>query len=280
MKTILRATLVLLLAAAALFGLYEGNASRQAGQRLAELLARHKRLLAAARKNNRGPEPTTANQDPLNTTTVRPRIEAAIQAKQEKIAETRKRYLAAYRASLDLKFGLLFQKLKLAPLTEESLKDLLTQREDDNLAVEAAARDRGVPTTDPEIEAMDDSLNAANKAAMADLIGHQGEREVHSFLQHDSVLPVVDQFTSGAAAAGDPITSDQALSLLSALSAASSTQPSGRVIKDTVNWSQLMAQVSSVLSPAQFAVLKLVQAQQEAHQQISVLVTQLNSGAK
>lgn len=273
--------LLFLLAAAIGFGLLEFVANRSASQELVRALARREHRISEqsgagpARFAGKIKSAAAMANDPSDGAAL---AESANDPARQKLNDTRQSYLEAYRASLDLKFGLLFRRLRLAPLAEESLKDLLTQREANNLTVADAARAQGVSTDDPAIEALDDGLTAANKAAMVDLLGGSGERQVHAFLQEDPLLSFVDDFAGAAAAAGAAITAEQATDLLNVLNDASEHTASGRVVRNTVDRAAVAAQVMNRFTPAQLSVLQLLAAEQDARRQVNALVTKLNSG--
>jgi hypothetical protein len=193
--------------------------------------------------------------------------------------EARRRYLQAFREGLVTTWGLLFQRLNLSPDQEEKLKDLLAQREDNDITVEAAAGARGLDEAAPEIQALDDQLDAANKAALRDLLGKAGYNAVRDFLHDEQVIPLVDQLAGSVYASPTPLTGDQAVALTQALADSSQKKESGRVIGGTIDWDQAIARAQSILAPAQLAAFSSLQQQAQAQAQIKQMMAALRAPA-
>jgi hypothetical protein len=185
--------------------------------------------------------------------------------------EARARYLRAYRDTLDRSWGILVRALNLSPSQSEQLEDLLAQREDNDITVTAAAVDRGLPQTAPEIQALDDQLDKANKDAIRALVGKTDYAAVHEYMHDEDVLPLVDDLASETYATSTPLSADQGMKLIQILAGNSEKTDSGRAIENTVNWSQAMAQAQRVLSPEQFSTLTTIQQQNLSAQQIRKL---------
>jgi hypothetical protein len=189
--------------------------------------------------------------------------------------EARRQYLQALRAGLSTTWGLLFQTMNLSPDQVEKLKDLLAQRADNDITVEAAAAARGVDESAPEIQALDDQLDAANKAALKDLLGKANYAAVRNYMHAEEVIPIVDQLAGSVYPSSTPLTADQAMGLTQALADSSQKKDSGRVIDGTVNWDQAVARAQSILSPGQLATFTAIAQEAQAQAQIETLKNSL-----
>jgi len=178
--------------------------------------------------------------------------------------EARSRYLRAFRDGLSTTWGLLFKTLNLSPEQQGKLEDLLAQREDDDITVEAAASARGLDVSAPDIQALSDELDATNKAAMKDLLGKAQYAAVHAYMHDEDVLPLVDALAENVYNTSAPLTGDQALALTQALADSSQKKESGRVIEGTVDWEQAMARAQVILAPQQRDAFTLIRAEAES----------------
>jgi hypothetical protein len=185
--------------------------------------------------------------------------------------DVRSRYLKAFRDGLGTTWGFLFQTLNLSDDQQEKLKDLLAQREDNDITVEAAAAARGVDESDPEIQALDDQLDAANKAAIQALVGKADYHAIRQYMHAEAVIPVVDALAGNLYGSDAPLTAEEATSLTQALVASSQQKASGRAVAGTLDWDQAGARAQSILTPAQFGTFAVIQQQGQAEQQLKQL---------
>jgi hypothetical protein len=185
--------------------------------------------------------------------------------------DVRSRYIKAFRAGLGATWGLLFQTLNLSEDQQEKLKDLLAQREDNDITVEATATARGVDESDPQIQALDDQLDAANKAAIRALVGKADYNAIRQYMHAEAVIPVVDELAGNLYGSDAPLTATEATNLTQALVASSQQKASGRAVAGTINWDQAGARAQSILTPAQFATFSVIQQQVQAGQEIKQL---------
>ncbi len=193
--------------------------------------------------------------------------------------EARSRYLQAFRAGLATTWGLLFQELNLSPDQVEKLEDLLAQREDNDITVKATASARGLAESAPEIQALDDQLDATNKAALKDLLGKANYATVRNYMHAEEVIPIVDQLAGDAYHTSSPLTADQAMALTQALVDSSQKMDSGRVIANTVDWGQVLERAQAILAPAQFATFAAIQQQEQSHLQMEAVLHSLRPPA-
>ncbi len=207
---------------------------------------------------------------------------AATQSRQGWFAahpEIRGRYLKAYREGLGTSWGLLFHALNLSADQVEQLKDLLVRREDNDITVVAAANARGVPESDPAIQALDDRLSSENSAAIRALLGKPAYAEFRDFMHAQAVIPLVDELAGRVSSADEPLTADQALNLTRALADSSQKKPSGKVLEDTLNWDQAIVRAQAILSPSQLMTLSVMRQTTQARQQISQMYRAITTPA-
>jgi hypothetical protein len=193
--------------------------------------------------------------------------------------EARRQYLQAFRAGLSTTWGLLFQAMNLSPDRLEKLKDLLAQREDNDITVEAAAAAQGADESAPAIQALDDRLDAANKAALKDLLGKANYAAVRNYMHAEEIIPLVDQLAGSVYPSSTPLTADQAMGLTQALADSSQKKDSGRVIDGTVNWDEALARAQSILAPGQFATFTAIAQEAQAQAQIEAVKHSLRRAA-
>ena len=192
-------------------------------------------------------------------------------------SEARANYLRAVRDGLSTTWGLLFKSLNLSPDQENKLQDLLAEREANNITVEAAAQAKGLDESAPEIQALDDQLDAANKAAIRQLLGKAGYDAVRDYRHAEEVIPVVDQLAASVYNMAEPLTGDEAMALTRVLADSSQKNDSGRVIGGTVNWDQAMVRAQAILSPAQIGALANLKEQAQAQGELNRITSSLSS---
>ena len=90
-------------------------------------------------------------------------------------------------------WGLLFQSLHLTDAQIEQVTDLLAQREDNDITVAAAALTQGVDKSSPQIQALDDQLDEANKAALKAAVGKEDYAASHQYLHEQEIIPLVEE---------------------------------------------------------------------------------------
>ena len=191
--------------------------------------------------------------------------------------EARSRYLREYRDGLSTTWGLLFKTLNLSPDQVEKLEDLLEQRKDNDITVEAAAAAKGLDESAPEIQALDDQLDAANKAALKDLLGRADYAAVRNYMHDENVIPIVDELAGSVYSTSAPLTGDQAMAMTQVLADSSQKKASGGVIDDTVDWEQAMTRAQAILAPPQKDALTLIRLQNESQATVVGMMRSLAS---
>lgn len=289
MRTAAAIVSLVLLTLALIFAGRERANARRAESQLADLRSARATLDASIR--HQGFRGAAKEGSSVSVSTGAGRGETAADSRQSPSAardaatlvktNLRSSYLKAYRDSLDAILALLFARLHLTPAQEDGLKELLAQREANNLKLDDLTKAAGLEDSseDPTLNALDDQLSEANKAAIEALIGHRGKRTVNAFLKEKNVLPALDMIGGDSAAADLPLSPDQSELMFDVLVAASQKTSSGRVVKDTVDWDQVQARAPAVLSPAQVGILQGVRADAEARDRVRRMVVALNGAA-
>lgn len=191
----------------------------------------------------------------------------------------RARYLTAYRASLAGSWGLLFQILGLEPIQVAKLEELLAQREENDLLVQRTARARGLDESDPEIQALDDQLDSANKAAIKALLGSSAYNEFRQYYHDRAVLLVVSDLAGATYATDQPLSTDQARQLIRVLADTSAHSDSGSAVKNSVDWDQAMARARNILAPDQLTALTALQQQYRTEDRLNDYTKSLTATA-
>jgi hypothetical protein len=191
----------------------------------------------------------------------------------------RARYLNAYRASLAGRWGLLFQVLGLEPIQVAKLEELLAQREENDLLVQRTARARGVDESDPEIQALDDQLDSANKAAIKALLGSKAYNDFRQYYHDRAVLLVVSDLAGATYATNQPLSTDQARQLIRVLGDTSAHSDSGSAVKNSVDWDQAMARAQNILAPNQLTALAALQQQYRTEERLNDYTKSLSTTA-
>ncbi len=189
------------------------------------------------------------------------------------------RYMKAYRDNLVGQWGLLFQILGLSQGQIEQLKDLLTQREENDITVQQTAIRRGLEESSPEIQALDDELDRQNKAAIAALLGPDGYSQYRDYYHDRAVLPIVSDLAGDLFSTGTPLSAPQAQQLIGILADNSKKRDGSTVVKGTVNWDKAIGSTQAFLSPAQTAALGALRSQYEAEQQVAIYFINLANSA-
>lgn len=181
----------------------------------------------------------------------------------------RSRYLANFRDSFDVKYGLLMNMLGLSPADEARFKDLITDSEANKLEVAQMAADQGLTTDDPQMKALQKQLNGPDWQGLGTLLGTEGMTALRQYWNEWPIVTLVQDF--GGNLPDSTLTLSQAQQLLPLLSAASQRNAAGVVIPNTIDVQQALASVSSVLTPDQFLMLSATLQEAEAKAQLARL---------
>ena len=185
------------------------------------------------------------------------------------------RYMKAYRDNLGGQWGLLFQLLGLSQDQIEKLKDLLAQREENDITVQQTANRRGMDVSSPEMQALDDELDRQNKAAIAALLGRKGYAQYRDYYHDRAVLPIVGDLAGDLYSTESPLTAPQAQQLIGILADSSDRKDGSTVVKGTVNWDKAIGSAQASLSQPQVAALAALKSRYEAEQQVAIFFINL-----
>jgi len=274
---------------AGVFCLHERRHAQEqiAAARIAQTLSGDlERRLSAAEEDLRKLVHDRRDRERAGTTASAGKIsDGGVELQSDKAVESpapealRARYLTAYRASLAGRWGLLFQVLGLEPIQVAKLEELLAQREENDLLVQRTAHARGVDETDPEIQALDDQLDSANKAAIKALLGSKAYNDFRQYYHDRAVLPVVSDLAGATYATDQPLSTDQARQLIRVLADTSAHSDSGSAVKNSVDWDQAMARARNILAPDQLTALAVLQQQYRTEERLNDYAKSLTATA-
>jgi hypothetical protein len=189
------------------------------------------------------------------------------------------RYMKAYRDNLGVQWGLLFRLLGLSQDQTEKLKDLLVQREENDITVQQAANRRGLDESSPEIQALDDELDRENKAAIAALLGPQGYAQFRDYYHDRAILPIVSDLAGELYSTDNPLSAPQAQQLIGILAGSSDKKNGSTVVKGTLNWDEAIAGAQASLSQPQVEALAALRSQYDTDQQLTAFTKNLIESA-
>ncbi len=164
-------------------------------------------------------------------------------------------YLKSYQARLAVTYLPLYHRLKLGPAEIAKFNDLLSEREEERIDLQATAEAHGLPASDPAILAVkqqqDDDLHRAEIGLLgADGFQQVGQIERLQPLFDLVVTPLMSVIPAGAA----PLTEAQGEQLLTVLSRSNSAfQAGGKADPLAIDWSTTLPQTRGFLSDAQYA---------------------------
>ena len=176
------------------------------------------------------------------------------------------RYMSAYAASIDAKFGLEFRRLGLSAQDEAQLRSVLVDIEAQKLKLAQMAADQGVAANDPSLKSAKQDLLQGDVASLKQLLSPDQLHSLEQFGSDGSLVDRIQEFSGNAAAQN--VTPDQAAALLPILESASEHDSNGEVISHTINIQEASSAAASVLSQDQLAVFTAVLRKDEAERQI------------
>lgn len=227
---------------------------------------------AEAKAGKSDGKPSSAATEPRSGATPPASLGNAGIAPEELVAmdpALRARYLQLKHDSLDVRWGLLFQMLHLSPDQIVRFKDLQSRLLANELQAAQAAAERGLSPSDPEIESLEGGLDRPVDHELRSLLGEAGYGEYREYRRDRAVIPVVQDLA--AYAGSEPLTLDQAASLIPILADASDKTPRGAPLKGAINSGPAMSGASAVLAPGQLSVLGALLSKAEARRQIELL---------
>jgi cbb3-type cytochrome oxidase subunit 3 len=167
-------------------------------------------------------------------------------------------YVRSFRAQLYERYGLIYYALNLPPDQIEKLNNLFAQQQQERMEIRAAARSQGLTDADPEITAMLQQNMDKYAAEKTALIGEDASKHWDELYKAVAFAPMLTDLTSMIALSSTPPTTQQSSDLLQILGNASAHDPtSGQALPATLDWSAALQRAQGVLSPSQFAALKV-----------------------
>lgn len=257
--------------------------AQAAAQRAAEV----ERQLASAEKRRSVLEATQSEarnrsgseRMRLNSTAISARASAALPLENP----TLQRVIATgMRSSLDQRYGTLFRQLKLSLPELEKFKDLLTERQMSSLDAMTAGRTQGVSTT--EIPTLVEKVQSDVDQSIHQLLGNERFDRYESFNQHMTSYSTLDQIERRLSYTNAPLDNTQSEALLQVLIDTSpavaseevplrafigatpsfnATAPVATALGGTPLSNETITRAGTFLNPAQTAVLRQFQAEQQ-----------------
>jgi len=207
-------------------------------RRAASLVSSEKKLpIAAQAAQGRHPRP-----DPVELVATHP--------------ELRGPYLKSYRHRSHIRYLPLYLTLGLSAGQISKFEDLLVNGEEDKIDLLTASLAQGVPTSDPNVAAMQKQSAAQLQTAETDLLGQAGFQALQSYDRASFGWGLATDVSTLAAAQENPLSLAQEQQLITvAANASGSYQAGGKIDPATFDREEVLAQASNFLSPTQLAAL-------------------------
>jgi hypothetical protein len=169
--------------------------------------------------------------------------------------------LQRQRAAANQEYRRFFQRVNMTPEEGAKFCELKMRHAENWMDVKAAARAQGDAGRET-IARLQAELKAAHEAALADLLGPERFRQLQEFDQSVAAYNVIVRGLAGATALeGIPLTSEQGERLIAAAASASrGTTTRGEIDLAALDWAALEMQARQILTPAQFAIFRNVEA--------------------
>ena len=175
------------------------------------------------------------------------------------------------RASLDLRYADLFRQLNLTPAQLEKLKALLVERDTarSNVTAVAASSGLNLQQNSAEIQRLVEQAQREIEASIAQTIGAERYATFQNYQQTSTQRYTVKQLEQSLSYTSTPLNAaqgDQLVNLLARTSAAHRAASGGdpATALSPIITDEALAQASSLLSPAQLAVLREMKTYQDA----------------
>lgn len=203
--------------------------------------------LVAARSEAAKPSPPEAAAPPKHPSDL-----ASVLAGDAKLNAL---YFKSYRADMAMRCSPLFRRLKLTADQSERLLGLMTQAAQDISDLQAAAVAQGLAPDDASVASLSRQVSTRLGEAEAQIIGPESA----SLLQQvDSLRPAyafVDDFARMTAMGPEPISGDQALSLMKVVKDASPASADGGFEATQMDRDKVLSGAAAFLTPGQLATL-------------------------
>lgn len=124
-----------------------------------------------------------------------------------------------------------------------------------------AAQAQGLTPDDPAVQADRKQADQEFQAELLGILGPEGARQYQQFVQTDRARSLVSRLAGTLATSDEPITAEQAGSLVQAFAQSTATyQGGGAADLNAMNWNDAFVNARQVLTPAQIALLQATQA--------------------
>jgi hypothetical protein len=172
-------------------------------------------------------------------------------------------YRRSLRSQLALKYVPLYHKLGLLPAQTEKFEDLITERDEEKMDLQATAQSQSMVESDPAITSIQERQDADLSKAEIGLLGDTGYQQLQQFDRMQPLEDFVDRYVADfIPPTSTPLTEGQREQLLNvfanAVNPSRSPEP-GDVIAwaAAIDWNTALPQAGNFLSPSQLATLQI-----------------------
>lgn len=188
-------------------------------------------------------------------TTPRPPVESASPDWHSLIMgdpELQNLFLQAERASLAERYAAVRESLGLTEAQNQALADLIIQREEKRMDLEAIRRANRLGARDPGVTRLWEKADQAFRASVIGLLGEAGYAELARYERALPVWQLVNQFAGAVALEGEPLTGGQAAQLTETLANGSPAyRGGGEADTNTIDWPVVLSESEVILNTPQ-----------------------------
>ena len=159
------------------------------------------------------------------------------------------RFLDYQKSGFSMLYGPLFRKLHLTPEQVSQFEAALARKEEESMDLNASLMDQHLTWSDPAAQKLYTQIYAECHSALSQVLGDSGLKAYEAYDQGLPARSAVTGFAGAAAASGMPVTPDQLAQLTTVATQA-------KVGAAGPDWDTIMAQATTILSPAQLDLLK------------------------
>jgi len=167
-------------------------------------------------------------------------------------------YMRSFRANLTTQFQPLYHTLGFSPAQVEKFEDLMMEREEERMDLQAAAQAQGLAPSDPAMAALQQQQDDQLREAEVGLLGDAGYQQLQQFNRVQPLEGAVTQMVATYVAETSPLTALQREQLVDVLAKASSQYQSGGPADVlTIDRPTALAQANQFLAGTQYAALEV-----------------------
>lgn len=167
-------------------------------------------------------------------------------------------YISSRRANFESSYGPFFARQGLTPAQIETLSAAQGRWQEQDLDLQAVAREKKLPGTDPSIATLRQSYEDELRAAQRAVLGAEGMAAMEAYGRLSPVRDVAGNF-AGAAAIGDVPLSGRQVEQLTEIMAGAAPRRGDRLDATQIDWDAVDAQARTILSPVQFALFQKIE---------------------